>query len=77
MWKHYLQELSNKTGLEIQDEGGLIYNDPDIAVERPAVGELILSEKDKRIPLLQNARRSSKFSLELWMLIKLEMQLHI
>lgn len=31
-----------------EDEGGLIWNDPDIAVEWPDVGELLLSEKDKK-----------------------------
>ncbi|MFI3165970.1 MAG: dTDP-4-dehydrorhamnose 3,5-epimerase [Bacillota bacterium] len=31
-----------------EDEGGLIYNDLDVGVEWPNVGELILSEKDKK-----------------------------
>lgn len=35
-----------------EDEGGLIWNDPDIAVEWPQVGEIILSEKDKKNPTL-------------------------
>lgn len=33
-----------------EDEGGLIYDDPDIAVEWPDVGKVILSEKDKKNP---------------------------
>jgi len=33
-----------------EDEGGLPYDDPDIGIEWPAVGELILSEKDKKHP---------------------------
>ena len=35
-----------------EDEGGVIYNDPDIAIAWPDVGRLILSEKDKRNPTL-------------------------
>ena len=31
-----------------EDEGGLMWNDPDIAVEWPDVGEVLLSEKDKK-----------------------------
>ena len=34
------------------DEGGIAYDDPDIAVAWPDVGELILSEKDKKNPKL-------------------------
>ena len=30
-----------------EDEGGLLWNDPDIAIEWPEVGEVILSEKDR------------------------------
>lgn len=41
-----------------EDEGGIIWNDPDIAVEWPDVGEIILSEKDKKNPTLQNAKVS-------------------
>lgn len=39
-----------------EDEGGIIYNDPDIAVNWPDVGELILSEKDKRQPALSQLK---------------------
>lgn len=33
-----------------EDEGGLIFNDPDIGIEWPEIGGVILSEKDKRNP---------------------------
>ena len=39
-----------------EDEGGIMYNDPDVAIEWPDVGELILSEKDKKHPSLQESR---------------------
>ena len=39
-----------------EDEIGLIYNDPDIAIEWPDVGEIILSEKDKSYPTLSKAK---------------------
>ena len=39
-----------------EDEGGLLYNDPDIAIQWPDVGEVLLSEKDKKHPLLRDAR---------------------
>ena len=35
-----------------EDEGGIIWNDPTVAVEWPEVGEVILSEKDKKNPTL-------------------------
>ena len=35
-----------------EDEGGVIWNDPDIGVEWPEDGEIILSEKDKMNPSL-------------------------
>ena len=39
-----------------EDEGGIMWNDPDIGVEWPEVGELILSEKDKKHPALKESR---------------------
>ena len=38
-----------------EDEGGIIWNDPDIGIEWPEVGEIILSEKDKKNPKLSEA----------------------
>ena len=39
------------------DEGGILYNDPDIAVSWPLDGEIpILSEKDKKNPMLRESR---------------------
>lgn len=39
-----------------EDEGGLLWNDPDIAVEWPDIGEIILSEKDKKNPTLAQCK---------------------
>ncbi len=39
-----------------EDEGGLLWNDPDIAVQWPEVGEIILSEKDKKNPTLAECK---------------------
>ena len=41
-----------------EDEGGLMYNDPAIGIEWPNVGEIILSEKDKKHPLLEESKIS-------------------
>ena len=38
-----------------EDEGGIMWNDPDVGVEWPDVGEIILSEKDKVHPLLKES----------------------
>lgn len=35
-----------------EDEGGILWNDPDVGIEWPEVGEVILSEKDKKNPRL-------------------------
>lgn len=39
-----------------EDEGGIMYNDQDINIEWPYQGEIILSEKDKRHPLLKESK---------------------
>ena len=39
-----------------EDEGGVMWNDPNIAVEWPDVGEIILSEKDKKHPPLAESK---------------------
>lgn len=39
-----------------EDEGGILWNDSDIAVQWPEVGEIILSEKDKKLPLLSECK---------------------
>lgn len=39
-----------------EDEGGIIYNDPDINIKWPDVGEIILSEKDKLHPRLKDLK---------------------
>lgn len=39
-----------------EDEGGIIWSDPDIAVQWPDAGELILSEKDRKYPTLAESR---------------------
>ena len=39
-----------------EDEGGLLWNDPDIAVEWPDVGEIIMSEKDNKNPTLAQCK---------------------
>lgn len=39
-----------------EDEGGLLWNDPDIGIEWPNVGEIILSEKDKKNLTLKESK---------------------
>jgi dTDP-4-dehydrorhamnose 3,5-epimerase len=39
-----------------EDEGGIIWNDPDVAIEWPEVGGMILSEKDKKNLMLKESR---------------------
>lgn len=39
-----------------EDEGGLMWNDPDIAIEWPEVGAIILSEKDLNNPTLAECK---------------------
>ena len=39
-----------------EDEGGIAYNDPDIAIEWPDVGQVVLSEKDKKNPTLEQSK---------------------
>ena len=36
-----------------EDEGGIIWNDPEIGIEWRDVGEIVLSEKDRRHPTLR------------------------
>lgn len=39
-----------------EDEGGIIWNDSDVAIQWPNVGEIILSEKDKINPTLAESK---------------------
>lgn len=39
-----------------EDEGGIAWNDPDVAVEWPDVGEVILSDKDLKNPTLAECK---------------------
>ncbi len=39
-----------------EDEGGIMWNDPGIGIQWPDVGEIILSEKDKKKPTLAECR---------------------
>lgn len=39
-----------------EDEGGIMYNDPDVGIKWPFDGEIILSEKDKKHPLLRESK---------------------
>ena len=39
-----------------EDEGGIMWNDPDIGIDWDFDGEIILSEKDKKHPLLKDSK---------------------
>ena len=39
-----------------EDEGGLLWNDSDIGIEWPKVGEILLSEKDQKYPSLKESK---------------------
>lgn len=39
-----------------EDEGGIVWNDPDVSVKWPVVGDIILSEKDKENPTLAECK---------------------
>ena len=39
-----------------EDEGGIMWNDPEVGIEWPDVGEILLSEKDKKHPALKYAK---------------------
>lgn len=39
-----------------EDEGGIAWNDPDVAVEWPSVGDILLSDKDRKNPTLAECR---------------------
>lgn len=39
-----------------EDEGGILWNDPDVDIEWPDVGEVILSDKDKKNPTLAECK---------------------
>ncbi|MGN0807265.1 MAG: dTDP-4-dehydrorhamnose 3,5-epimerase [Candidatus Coproplasma sp.] len=42
-----------------EDEGGIMWNDPDVNIEWPQIeGEILLSEKDKKHPLLKESKIS-------------------
>lgn len=39
-----------------EDEGGILWNDPDIGIDWGNVGDVILSEKDKKHPTLRESK---------------------
>ena len=38
-----------------EDEGGIMWNDPEVGIDWPYKGEVLLSEKDKKHPLLKES----------------------
>ena len=40
-----------------EDEGGIMWNDPDIGIEWPEVGKILLSEKDEKHPAISKLLR--------------------
>jgi len=50
------KQLLNSGLYHPEDEGGILWNDPDVAVAWPEVGEIILSEKDKNNPTLAECK---------------------
>ena len=42
-----------------QTEGGILWNDPDLAIAWPIQGEAILSDKDKILPRLKDMPKAS------------------
>jgi len=39
-----------------EDEGGIMWDDEDVGIEWPEVGEILLSEKDKKHPVLRDLK---------------------
>lgn len=39
-----------------EDEGGIMWNDPQIGIDWPSVGDILLSEKDKKHPMLKDCK---------------------
>ena len=39
-----------------EDEGGIMWDDPDVGIKWPDIGEILLSEKDKKHQLLRDAK---------------------
>ena len=39
-----------------EDEGGIIWNDPDLGIKWPFVEDITLSEKDKKHPLFKDLK---------------------
>jgi dTDP-4-dehydrorhamnose 3,5-epimerase len=44
-----------------ESEGGLLYSDPELKIELPKIGDLILSEKDKIWPTLEEVKNNPIF----------------